>query len=440
MSLSPQTIRIRHRLREWTKSGRKHWDLFRYLYDPYVLHDALQLVIKNGGAAGLDGITIREVRGKEWDFVRELIAQLRAGAYEPGAVRRVYIPKRDGDKRPLGIPDLRDRTLQRALVLLMEPIYEMRFHGFSYGFRPNRKAVDCAAIVAKECYGLRHVLDADIEKFFDNVDHRKMMNHLRREIVDPRILKVIHQFLKSGFREPGKPWTATRKGTPQGGPLSPLLSNIYLHYALDERFEEVFGGKTWIKLIRYADDFVILMSRPTEQKTIERLLSTWLGEAGLKLKAAKTRWVDMSNHRRSHSSKFDFLGFKFHLRSFKDNPERFWIARQPSERARREMKAAIRERLHVGMRFSEARRKVEEVWRGWCGYFRYSNANRIFYREMRKVRQLINWWLGRKFRRQRKAVSWRILLGWGRDLGKAIRPVSVIPNHLSEARLRPALL
>lgn len=436
MSLSPQTIRIRHRLKEWTRSGRKHWDLYRYLYDPYVIHDALAMVIRNGGAAGLDGQTIADVRGREWELVREIIANLRAGTYKPGAVRRAYIPKRDGDKRPLGIPNLIDRTLQRALVLLLEPVYEMKFHDFSYGFRPGKKAVDCAAIVAKACYELRYVLDADIEKFFDNVEHRKMMDHLKREIVDTRVLKLIHQFLKSGFQEPGKPWQRSQKGTPQGGPLSPLLSNIYLHYVLDEKFKSVYGGKAWIKLIRYADDFVILTSFAGERKAIQRLVDVWLGEAGLRLKASKTKWINMTNRARSYESKFEFLGFKFHLRSFKDNPERFWIARQPSERARRELKLAIRERLHVGMKLEVARTKVEEVWRGWCGYFRYSNANRIFYRELRKVRQIITWWLGRKFRRQRKAVHWRVLLRWGRRLGDTLRPISVIPNHLNEVQLK----
>lgn len=440
MSLSPQTIRIRHRLKEWIKSGRKHWDLHRYLYDPHVIHDALLMVIKNGGSAGLDGQTIKDVRGREWDVACEIIAELRAGTYKPGAVRRAYIPKRDGEKRPLGIPNLIDRTLQRALVLLLEPVYEMKFTDFSFGFRPGKRAVDCAAVVAKACYELRYVLDADIEKFFDNVEHRRLMGLLKREIVDPRVLKLIHQFLKSGFQEPGKPWQRARKGTPQGGPLSPLLSNIYLHYVLDEKFKEVYGGKIWIKLIRYADDFVILTSRSGEQKTIQRLLTTWLSEAGLKLKASKTRWVDMTNRVRSHESKFEFLGFKFHLRSFKDNPERFWIARQPSERSRRELKLAIRERLRVGMKLEVARKKVEEIWRGWCGYFRYSNANRIFYRELRKVRQIINWWLCRKFRRQRKAVPWRVLLDWGRKLGKTLRPISVIPNHLDEVQYKWASL
>lgn len=434
MSLSPQTIRIRHRLREWTKSGRKHWDLYRHLYDPYIIYDALKLVVKNGGASGLDGETIKEVRGKEWDYVREIIARLRAGTYKPGAVRRVYIPKKDGTKRPLGIPNLIDRTLQRALVLVMEPVYEMKFHDFSYGFRPKRRAVDCAATVAKECYGLRYVLDADIEKFFDNVEHRKLMDLMRKEIVDPRILKLIHQCLKSGFQEPGKPWQRSTKGTPQGGPLSPLLANIYLHYFFDERFKEVFGNKTWIKLIRYADDFVILTSRPEERRTIGRLLITWLQEAGLNLKKEKTRWVDMTNKGRSHKSKFEFLGFKFHLRSYKDNATRFWIARQPSERSRRSLKEAIRDRMHVGLSLVEARKRVEETWRGWSEYFRYSNANRIFYREQKKIRQIINWWLARKFRRQRKAIPWRIILQWGRRLGQVVRPVSVIPNHLDEVR------
>lgn len=440
MSLSPQTIRIRHRLREWTKGGRKHWDLHRYLFDPYVLYDALKLVIKNGGASGLDGETISQVRGKEWDYVRELISDLRSGAFKPGAVRRAYIPKKDGDKRPLGIPNLIDRTVQRALVLLMEPIYEMKFADFSFGFRPDRRAVDCAAVVAKKCYELRYVLEADIEKFFDNVSHKKLISLIKREIADPRTFRLIYGFLKSGFREPGKPWQASQKGTPQGGPLSPLLANIYLHYILDEKFQEVYGNKSWIRLIRYADDFVILTSRPNERRTIGRFLVAWLREAGLNLKRSKTRWVDMNNKSRNHQSKFEFLGFKFHLRTFKDNPSRFWVARQPSEASRRRLKDALRSRLHVGMSTEEAQKRVLSTWLGWCEYFRYSNANRIFYREMRKVRQIIIWWMVRKYRRQGKAVSWRIILPQGRRLGKAIKPVSVKPNHLDEAQRKLAFL
>jgi RNA-directed DNA polymerase len=163
MSLSPQTIRLRHRLRQWQKSGRKHWDLYRYLYNPFLIHDALRRVLKNAGSGGLDGVRVQDIRGEEWDYVKRIIEEIRAGRYAPSAVKRVYIPKSDGSQRPLGIPNIVDRVVQRALVLLLEPIYEMKFHSFSYGFRPNRRAVDAAAIVAKESYRLRQVFDADIE-------------------------------------------------------------------------------------------------------------------------------------------------------------------------------------------------------------------------------------------------------------------------------------
>jgi RNA-directed DNA polymerase len=228
MSLSPQTIRLRHRLRQWQKSGRKHWDLYRYLYNPFLIHDALRLVLKNAGSGGLDGVRVQDIRGEEWDYVKRIIEEIRAGRYAPSAVKRVYIPKSDGSQRPLGIPNIVDRVVQRALVLLLEPIYEMKFHSFSYGFRPNRRAVDAAAIVAKESYRLRQVFDADIEGFFDQVQHRKLVGMIKQDVVDPRILKLIKQFLRSGFQAYGECWQASRKGTPQGGPLSPLLANIYL--------------------------------------------------------------------------------------------------------------------------------------------------------------------------------------------------------------------
>lgn len=140
MSLNPQTIRIQHRLSEWTKGGRKHWDLYRWVSNPFVLLDAIELVIRNGGAAGPDGQSVASLRGKEWETAKELSADLQSGAYQPGAVRRVYIPKADGRKRPLGIPNVLDRVVQRALALLMEPIYEQVFPPCSYGFRPRCKS------------------------------------------------------------------------------------------------------------------------------------------------------------------------------------------------------------------------------------------------------------------------------------------------------------
>lgn len=164
-SLSPQTRHIRVRVAEHAKGGRKQWDLYRYLLDPYLLLDALKLVMHNRGCAGLDGQSTEGLKGREWEFVKELQWKLKSGAYQPGAVKRVYIPKSNGKRRPLGIPNIEDRVVQRGLVLLMEVIYEQKFHSFSYGFRPNKRAVDCVAEVANQVYKHRFVLEADIKDF-----------------------------------------------------------------------------------------------------------------------------------------------------------------------------------------------------------------------------------------------------------------------------------
>jgi RNA-directed DNA polymerase len=432
MSLSLETIRIRHQVREWTKSGRKHWDIHRYLWNPFILFDATRLVIKNAGSAGIDGESILNLQGREWEVVQSLGEEIKAKEYRPHPVKRVFIPKRDKSLRPLGIPRVRDRIVQRALVLLLEPIYEQKFHEFSYGFRPKRRAVDCVAKVAASVYRQRHVLEADIEKFFDQVNHQKLMKFMRQEVVDSRTLKLIGEYLRVGFIEPGKPWQGSKEGTPQGGPLSPLLANIYLHYALDERFYEVFGKTERVKLFRYADDFVIVAASRTDLDFAERLLRVWIKEADLNLKENKTSRVDMTNGARSHESKFDFLGFKIHLRSYRDNPNRFWIARQPSERSRRELKLRIRDKIQPYLNLKEAKLLLQQIWRGWCEYFRYSNANRIFYREAKSVRRLTWRYLKRKFRRTNHPVGFRRLIELVKDLISNILPLPLKPNHVSQ--------
>jgi len=421
---------------EHTKRGRKQWDLYRYLWDPHLLFDALKVVIKNGGRGGPDGHELSELKGREWEFAKDLSQKLKAGTYKPGAVLRLYIPKKDGRKRPLGIPNVEDRVLQRALVLLMETIYEQKFYDFSYGFRPHKRAVDCVAAVAKQVYSHRHVLEADIENFFNEVSHNKLLKFIEKEIVDKRILRLISKILKSGFSEFGKPWQPSIKGTPQGGPLSPLLANIYLHYVLNERFVEVYGVKhPRVRLFVYADDFVIVAKGSADIETVSSLLKVWMREGGLKLKAEKTRYVDMTNGHRGFGSKFDFLGFKIHLRAFADNPERFWVARQASERSRRSLKESFHEKLHIHLSIKEAREMALQIWRGWCNYFRYSNNNRIFYREKRSIRRYVYRYLKRKFRRQRRPVPWRKLVLLCKEIIKPIKPPRVYPNHLSQGQL-----
>jgi RNA-directed DNA polymerase len=393
MSLHPQTIRIRHRLAEWKKQGRKNWDIYRWVLDPHVLLDALRLVLKNRGSPGIDRERCEDIRGREWEYVTALAQRLRERSYHPAAVRRVYIPKKDGKDRPLGIPRIRDRVVQRALVLLLEPIYEQVFLDFSYGFRPGRSAPECASHAAEAMFTRRHVLEADIEGFFDHVVHRKLRGMLKEEIVDPRILDLIEAFLTSGFVEEKKPWEPTREGTPQGGPLSPLLANIYLHYALDQRFKESVNGRGDTKLFRFCDDFIIVTKRAGQA------LYTWMKDAGLKLKESKTREVDMSSRVRSRVSHLDFLGYRFHLRSFSDNPKNFWIARQPSEKSRKALRSRLEEKLTPNLSREEARKSVHSIWRGWSGYFRYGNANRVLHREIKSVRREVYKYLRKKYRR-----------------------------------------
>ena len=434
MSLHPQTIRIRHRLVEWSKQGRKHWDLYRWLMDPYVLLDALTLVLKNQGSPGIDHERCKDIKGREWGYVTKLAQSLRERRYHPAAVRRVYIPKKDGSDRPLGIPRIRDRVIQRALVLLMEPIYEEIFLEFSYGFRPGRSASQCAADGAEAMFKRRYVLEADIEGFFNNVVHRKLKGMLKEKVVDPRVLSLIQAFLTSGFIEEKKPWVATKEGTPQGGPLSPLLANIYLHYALDIKFKQKASEQGFTKLYRFCDDFIIVSKSKAQLKSARRSLYSWMQEAGLKLKESKTREVNMSSHAHNRESHLDFLGYRFHLRSFKDNPRNFWIARQPSEKSRLALRNRLREKLQPSLSREQAHKCVISIWRGWSNYFRFGNANRVLYREIHSVRREVFGYLRRKYRHQRRPVRWSKMFPWAKAIMKGLKTPRVISKPLKQSQ------
>jgi len=438
MSLHPQTIRVRHRLEQWTQTGRKHWDLYRWIMDPYVLLDALKLVLRNQGSHGVDGEKCEDIRGNEWEYISRLAQSLRDRTYRPRPVRRHYIPKRDGKMRPLGIPTLRDRVVHRALVLLMEPIYEQKFLDCSYGFRRGRSAMQCAVDGAQAMYKKRYVLEADIEGFFDNVVHRKLLGMIKEQIVDPRIHDLIGKFLASGYMEMKKPWQPTRGGTPQGGPLSPLLANIYLHYALDIKFQAVARAEGWTKLYRFCDDFIVISESLARLKSARRALYIWMREAGLKLKESKTREIDMSNHKRSRDSHLDFLGYRFHLRAFRDNPKRFWIARQPAEKSRKALRRRLAEQLIPNLTINEAQQRVERIWRGWSNYFRYGNANRVLRREIHSVEKEVVKYLRRKYRHQRRPVRWKRLHPLRKHILHALSIPRVIPEPLIQRQMQLA--
>ena len=298
--------------RLWVAAKRSPERRFHALMDRIwrgdVLQAAWQRVQRNRGAAGVDGETLAAVEqyGVE-RMLSELQAALRAGTYRPPPVLRRYIPKADGRRRPLGIPTVRDRVVQMATTLVLEPIFEADFRASSYGFRPKRSATQALETLrVRGARGGNHVLDADIRDDFGNIDHAKLLQLVAGRISDRRVLKLLRRWLTAGVMETGRR-TTPQVGTPQGGVISPLLSNIYLH-VLDRVWEDRCAHLG--TLVRYADDFVVMCATKRAVEAARERVSLVLTWLGLELHSEKTRTVDLSHGREG----FDFLGCHLHER------------------------------------------------------------------------------------------------------------------------------
>ncbi len=379
MLKTPENIReLQRKLYRKAKQEKEY--RFYLLYDKVyrldILNHAYRLVKANKGAPGIDGETFESIEEREGGaekYLEEIAGVLKRKAYKPQAVRRVYIPKAAGGKRPLGIPVIKDRVVQMAAKIVIEPIFEADFQEFSYGFRPKRNAHQAVEDVKRHLLsGKTDVIDADISKYFDTIPHNKLMQLVAKRIVDKQILKLIKMWLKTPIveeREDGKKeYKGNEKGTPQGGVISPLLANIYLNVLdtlwVDKKVQDRLGAR----MVRYADDSVILCRGNTDR--ILKGVKLVLENLGLTLNEEKTRVVD------AHQESFNFLGFSIGIKRGKKTGK-IYPHTEPSKKALKHIRSEIKQLTTE--RFSATPtemviRRVNEVARGWVGYFRFGNC------------------------------------------------------------------
>ncbi len=383
MLTTPENIRTLQR-KLYRKAKQEPACRFHALYDKVyradILGHAYNLVRANKGSAGIDGVTFEAIEGKEGTiaFVAKLAGALKDKTYKPDPVKRVMIPKADGSQRPLGIPTIRDRVAQMAMKLVIEPIFEADFCDTSYGFRPRKSAHDAVDDVRHTMNrGYTEVIDADLSKYFDTIPHCNLMATVAERISDGAILRLIQMWLKAPVMEVDKDGTkrnigggkGNRKGTPQGGVVSPLLANLYLHL-LDRIWERrQLQLRLGARIVRYADDIVIVCRRGVE-KPME-VLRRVLERLGLTLNETKTKIVN------GLEGRFDFLGFSIGMNISRRTGKRYAHV-QPSKKSLKAIKdrvTALTKRERTMVPLGQIVGEVNATTRGWVGYFHFKNCS-----------------------------------------------------------------
>jgi RNA-directed DNA polymerase len=386
--------KLQRRLWVCAKSSRtrRFHALYDRIYRSDVLWEAWKRVRSNKGAAGVDETTLQSIAAQGVTrFLEGIQAELKAGRYRPSPVKRRWIPKADGKQQPLGIPTIRDRVIQMAAKLVVEPIFEADFQPCSYGFRPKKSATQALeAIREAGNRGHSFVVDADIQGYFDSIDRNMLMELVKERISDRRVLKLLRQWLEAGVMEDGTV-RETLAGTPQGGVISPLPANI-----------SSLGVR-----IRYADDFVAMCRTESQAKEALRRIGLVMSRLGLKLHPEKTRMVDLRRGKES----FVFLDCTIRKkRSIQRNPRMHFMQRWPSPKAMKRIRERVHEMTesrHSGKDVKQIIATLNPVLRGWGNYFRSGNAERKFNQLDSYVYHRLAQWMGRRGgQRVRRMGKW----------------------------------
>jgi RNA-directed DNA polymerase len=420
---------MQKKLHRWAvaEPGRRFDDLANLVYDPAFLVAAWNRVRGNKGArtAGVDGVAPRSVGSGAADLLTDLRGDLKAGEFLPQPVRDKSIPKVSGKVRHLGIPTTRDRVVQAALKLVLEPIFEADFKPCSYGFRPRRRAQDAIAEIhhlASPNRNYEWVFEADIKACFDEIDHTALMGRVRHRVGDKRVLGWVKAFLRAGILTEDGLNRETITGTPQGGILSPLLANIALS-VVDEHFAHKWEGlgPEWtrvkhrraggavMKLVRYADDFVVLIAgRRADADALWNEVSAVLAPMGLRLSVEKTRVCHIDEG-------FDFLGWRIQRRTWRGRAGKKAVYTYPSKKALAsvvdKVRTLTRRRQHRTL--ADLLRRLNPVLRGWCNYFRHGVSSRTFgYLDHYAFWRIVGWLRKRHIGPNMHTLVRRFLPGW----------------------------